>query len=92
MVVLNAKIRARKTHGVFLLDAEFELGSPLKMILRSELSSSELAGLSPILTLSIAQKMLHFPHQNFLNSTLAKLLTYAGLMKTFVMELPSCGG
>ena len=47
----NAKIWARKTHGVVMLEAQIELGSPLKMILRSEGSSSELAGPGIVSTL-----------------------------------------
>ena len=42
-VALNTKISLRKTHGVFLLEARFKLGPPLKTILRSVHSSSELA-------------------------------------------------
>ena len=38
----NAKICTQKAHGVVLLEAGFDLGSPLKTILKR--SSSELAG------------------------------------------------
>ena len=42
-LMVMQKFHPQKTHGVFLLEAGFELGSPLKTILGSERTSSKLA-------------------------------------------------